>query len=233
MTGRVATFTAANKAAWNASALLHGQGADWDNLLEQASSGSGKSTLIRHINRLIEPTAGGILIEGQDINALSQKDLQADPGREDRHGVPEHGVDAAPHGAGQRGVPDAPQDGRVDAPTSRAPRTRCSRSGRWSWPTSGDKVARRAVGRHAAARGHCPRALLHDPAILLMDEPFSHLDPLTRRQLQDKFMAPSAEMHKTTLFITHDLDEAIRIGDRIAIMKGTGGAGPDRIFTEI
>ena len=63
------------------------------------------------------------------------------------------------------------------------------------------------------------RAIAADPSILLMDEPFSALDPLIRRQLQDKFMALSAEMKKTTLFITHDLDEAIRIGDRIAIMK--------------
>ncbi len=63
------------------------------------------------------------------------------------------------------------------------------------------------------------RAIAADPSILLMDEPFSALDPLIRRQLQDKFMSLSAEMKKTTLFITHDLDEAIRIGDRIAIMK--------------
>ncbi len=79
------------------------------------------------------------------------------------------------------------------------------------------------------------RAIAADPTILLMDEPFSALDPLIRRQLQDKFMALSAEMKKTTLFITHDLDEAIRIGDRIAIMKDgvlvqTGT--PEQIVTE-
>ena len=63
------------------------------------------------------------------------------------------------------------------------------------------------------------RALASDPEVLLMDEPFSALDPLIRRQLQDQFMALSAELKKTTIFITHDLDEAIRIGNRIAIMK--------------
>lgn len=63
------------------------------------------------------------------------------------------------------------------------------------------------------------RAIAADPTILLMDEPFSALDPLIRRQLQGTFMRLSAELHKTTVFITHDLDEAIRIGDRIAIMK--------------
>ena len=63
------------------------------------------------------------------------------------------------------------------------------------------------------------RALASDPEVLLMDEPFSALDPLIRRQLQDQFMALSAELNKTTVFITHDLDEAIRIGNRIAIMK--------------
>lgn len=79
------------------------------------------------------------------------------------------------------------------------------------------------------------RALAADPTILLMDEPFSALDPLIRRQLQGTFMDLSAELHKTTVFITHDLDEAIRIGDRIAIMKdgvlvqiGT----PEEIVTE-
>ena len=79
------------------------------------------------------------------------------------------------------------------------------------------------------------RALAADPTILLMDEPFSALDPLIRRQLQSTFMELSAELHKTTVFITHDLDEAIRIGDRIAIMKdgvlvqiGT----PEQIVTE-
>ena len=63
------------------------------------------------------------------------------------------------------------------------------------------------------------RALASDPEVLFMDEPFSALDPLIRRQLQDQFMALSAELNKTTVFITHDLDEAIRIGNRIAIMK--------------
>jgi glycine betaine/proline transport system ATP-binding protein len=63
------------------------------------------------------------------------------------------------------------------------------------------------------------RAIAADPTILLMDEPFSALDPLIRRQLQTTFMELSAELHKTTVFITHDLDEAIRVGDRIAIMK--------------
>ena len=63
------------------------------------------------------------------------------------------------------------------------------------------------------------RALASDPEVLLMDEPFSALDPLIRRQLQEQFMALSAELDKTTVFITHDLDEAIRIGSRIAIMK--------------
>jgi len=63
------------------------------------------------------------------------------------------------------------------------------------------------------------RALASDPEVLLMDEPFSALDPLIRRQLQEQFMALSAELNKTTVFITHDLDEAIRIGNRIAIMK--------------
>ena len=76
------------------------------------------------------------------------------------------------------------------------------------------------------------RALASDPEVLLMDEPFSALDPLKRRQLQDQFLALSSELRKTTVFITHDLDEAIRIGNRIAIMKD-GVIVPDRHAEEI
>ena len=84
------------------------------------------------------------------------------------------------------------------------------------------RVAHRQLGqRRAQARPRVglARALAADPDVLLMDEPFSALDPLIRRQLQDEFIKLSASMNKTTVFITHDLDEAVRIGDRIAIMR--------------
>lgn len=177
-------------------------------------SGSGKSTLIRHINRLIEPTAGDIYIEGQNINAVSQKELRAL--RADKIGMVFQSMALLPHrtvlenvalGQELRGHPVKP---RLE--TARHAIAAVELDG-WEskYPDELSGGMQQRVG--------LARAIAADPSILLMDEPFSALDPLIRRQLQDKFMSLSAEMKKTTLFITHDLDEAIRIGDRIAIMK--------------
>ena len=109
---------------------------------------------------------------------------------------------------------------------------------RWRCAASPRPSASRSPGALSGGmqqRVGLARAIAADPTILLMDEPFSALDPLIRRQLQATFMELSAELHKTTVFITHDLDEAIRVGDRIAIMKdgvlvqiGT----PEEIVTE-
>jgi glycine betaine/proline transport system ATP-binding protein len=193
-------------------------------------SGSGKSTLIRHINRLIEPTSGTVFIEGQNVNAMNPRELRAL--RAERIGMVFQSMALMPHRTVRdnvvfslevRGVPEETR-ARVAAQAIEA----VDLTG-WEqkYPDELSGGMQQRVG--------LARAIAADPTILLMDEPFSALDPLIRKQLQTTFMELSAELHKTTVFITHDLDEAIRIGHRIAIMKdgvlvqiGT----PEQIVTE-
>jgi glycine betaine/proline transport system ATP-binding protein len=177
-------------------------------------SGSGKSTLVRHINRLIEPTAGKITLLGQQILDLSKNQLREI--RAKKVGMVFQHMALFPH----RSVRD-----NVAYPLEirNEPKLR-----RWDvsqrmlsmvgldgfedrFPTELSGGMQQRVG--------LARALASDPDVLLMDEPFSALDPLIRRQLQDQFLDLSAQLNKTTLFITHDLDEAIRLGTRIAIMN--------------
>lgn len=177
-------------------------------------SGSGKSTLIRHLNRLIEPTAGSITILGRDIGAMSQRELRQV--RAEHIGMVFQHTALMPH----RSVRD-----NVSYPLEirKIPKSR-----RWAISDNAlsmvdlvgyeDRLPQDLSGGMQQRVG-IARALASDPEILLMDEPFSALDPLIRMQLQDQFSHLVARLQKTTVFITHDLDEAIRIGHRIAIMK--------------
>lgn len=177
-------------------------------------SGSGKSTLIRHINRLIEPTSGQLFIEGQDVNALSARDLRGL--RAEKIGMVFQNMALMPHRTVLENVSFSQEVRGHDA---RARRETALRAIDAVDLNGWDQKYPDELSGGMQQRVGLARAIAADPSILLMDEPFSALDPLIRRQLQDKFMALSANMKKTTLFITHDLDEAIRIGDRIAIMK--------------
>ena len=177
-------------------------------------SGSGKSTLVHHVNRLIEPTSGKIEILGRDIGAMSNAELRQV--RAQQLGMVFQHMALMPH----RSVRD-----NVAYPLEirNIPKSR-------RWAVSDhvlelvdlvgyeDRLPRELSGGMQQRVG-IARALASDPEILLMDEPFSALDPLIRMQLQDQFIALVAGLQKTTLFITHDLDEAIRVGQRIAIMK--------------
>ena len=177
-------------------------------------SGSGKSTLIRHINRLIEPTAGRVEVLGQDVMRLSEPELRAM--RSEKIGMVFQHMALLPH----RSVRDNvayPLEIRGE------PKGRRWEISQYVLSLVGldgfeDRFPSELSGGMQQRVG-LARALASDPEVLLMDEPFSALDPLIRRQLQDQFRALSEQLHKTTLFITHDLDEAIRLGTRIAIMK--------------
>ncbi len=177
-------------------------------------SGSGKSTLVRHINRLLEPTAGEIFVEGANVMEMDSDALR--DLRNQKIAMVFQNFGLMPH----RTVRD-----NVAMPLEIRG---ASKRQRWSEADRVLSLVNLTGWEHKYAhelsggmqqRVGLARALASNPSILLMDEPFSALDPLIRRQLQDQFMELSQRLKKTTIFITHDLDEAIRIGNRIAIMK--------------
>ena len=177
-------------------------------------SGSGKSTLVRHFNRLLEPTAGKIMIDGVDVMSLGSQDLMKF--RNEKISMVFQNFALMPH----RSVLDnvaMPLEIRNVNKNERLRRAahmlKIVELDAW-----GNKYAHELSGGMQQRVG-LARALAADPEVLLMDEPFSALDPLIRRQLQDEFIKLSAVLNKTTVFITHDLDEAVRVGDRIAIMR--------------
>ena len=177
-------------------------------------SGSGKSTLVRHINRLLEPTSGKILINDQDVMQFDKDSLQEL--RNKKIGMVFQNFALMPH----RSVLDniampleirgVSKNDRLDAANNILNIVELQ-----GWV---NKYANELSGGMQQRVG-LARALAADPEFLLMDEPFSALDPLIRRQLQTEFIKLSKQMKKTTVFITHDLDEAVRVGHRIAIMR--------------
>ncbi|MEM7172001.1 MAG: betaine/proline/choline family ABC transporter ATP-binding protein [Pseudomonadota bacterium] len=177
-------------------------------------SGSGKSTMVRHLNRLIEPTYGNISVLGKDMLSLSGDELREM--RAMHIGMVFQHMALLPHRTVRDNV-GFPLQIRGEPKSKRwAVSQQCL--SRVNLDGYEDRFPKELSGGMQQRVG-LARALASDPEVLLMDEPFSALDPLIRRQLQDQFMALSAELNKTTVFITHDLDEAIRIGNRIAIMK--------------
>lgn len=177
-------------------------------------SGSGKSTLVRHINRLIEPTAGAIRILGEDVGAMKPEALRAM--RAEKIGMVFQNMALLPHRSVRDNIGFALELRGMDAYHRSKLADRALET--VSLHGYGDRLPSELSGGMQQRVG-LARALAADPEILLMDEPFSALDPLIRRNLQDEFLSLSANLRKTTVFITHDLDEAIRMGDRIGIMK--------------
>ena len=177
-------------------------------------SGCGKSTLVRCINRLIEPTAGEIWLDDREITSLDSGDLRQVRRTEISMVFQHFGL--MPH----RNVLDNVCWGlEVNGVERRRRRDRAEEAlaavGLGGWGASmPDQLSGGMKQRVGLAR-----ALALDAPVLLMDEPFSALDPVIRRELQDELSALQERVHKTIIFITHDLSEAVRIGDRIAIMR--------------
>ncbi len=176
-------------------------------------SGSGKSTLLRHINRLIEPTAGRVFVDGTDVMALGPRELVALRRRRmamvfQGFGLLDHRsvVDNVALGLELRGV---------------GQRERRTRAMQWI-----ERVGLSGYEQHLPEqlsggmrqRVGLARALASETDIVLMDEPFSALDPPIRAQLQQELLALQAEQGRTVVFVTHDLDEALRLGSRLAIL---------------
>ncbi|MDG4806621.1 ATP-binding cassette domain-containing protein [Micromonospora sp. WMMD1120] len=178
-------------------------------------SGCGKSTVLRMINRLIEPTGGRIMLGDEDVTDVDPVSLRR------RIGYVIQNVGLFPHQTVRANVATVP--GLLRWPKGKT-RTRVDElldlvgldpsefGGRYPQELSGGQRQRVGVARALAA----------DPVVLLMDEPFSAVDPIVRARLQEEFLRLQAEVRKTIVLVTHDLDEAVRLGDRIAVLSAGG-----------
>jgi osmoprotectant transport system ATP-binding protein len=175
------------------------------------TSGCGKSTLLRTVNRMVEPDQGEVRIDGQPVREHPAEDLRR------TMGYVIQSVGLFPHMTVGENIAVVP---RLLGMSSREVTSRVSEmldlvglsvgwAGRWPRELSGGEAQRVGVARALAA----------DPPILLMDEPFGSVDPLTRVRLQREFLSIQRRLHKTVLFVTHDVEEAIRLADRIAVMR--------------
>lgn len=177
-------------------------------------SGSGKSTVVRCLNRLINPTRGEVLIDGQDIMKMSKEEL-LEVRRSKLSMVFQH-FGLLPHRSVIRNV-------EYGLEVAGKPAEEARKSAVEALELVGLKGYEESMPSELSGgmqqRVGLARALASSPEVLLMDEAFSALDPLIRTQMQDELLELQARMHKTIVFITHDLDEALKLGDRIAIMK--------------
>ena len=184
-------------------------------------SGSGKSTLVRMINRLHDPTHGQVLIDGDDVVALDDERLREV--RRHKVGMVFQHFGLFPHRTIAENVAfglEVQGKGRQERLTTAE--GVLGKVGLDGWGASyPDELSGGMQQRVGLAR-----ALANDPEILLFDEPFSALDPLIRRDMQDQMVALQRDLKKTMIFITHDLAEALKLGDRIAIMK-------DGVFVQV
>ena len=177
-------------------------------------SGSGKSTLLRLLNRLIEPTSGKIFIDNQDVATLNKEDLLQVRRKTmsmvfQNFGLFPHRtiLENTEYGLEVQNVPKDERRKRAEKALDNA-----------NLLDFKDQYPKQLSGGMQQRVG-LARALANDPEILLMDEAFSALDPLIRREMQDELLELQAKFQKTIIFVSHDLNEALRIGDRIAIMK--------------
>ncbi len=179
-------------------------------------SGSGKSTFIRCLNRLIEPTQGEILVDGQNIMKMDSEKLREV--RRFKMSMVFQNFGLLPH----RNVVNNVEFGlEISGMDKTERRSKAIDAIKLVGLDGYESSLTSELSGGMQQRVGLARALANDPEILLMDEAFSALDPLIRTQMQDELLELQAKMHKTIVFITHDLDEALKLGDRIAIL------GPD------
>ncbi|MDQ7906950.1 ATP-binding cassette domain-containing protein [Phytohabitans sp. ZYX-F-186] len=178
-------------------------------------SGCGKSTVLRMVNRLIEPTAGTILLDGEDVTKADPVQLRRRIGYVIQNvGLFPHQTIRANVGTVPRllGWPRARVRQRSDELLDLVGLDPAKFGRRYPQELSGGQRQRVGVARALAA----------DPVVLLMDEPFSAVDPIVRGRLQEEFLRLQADVRKTIVLVTHDLDEAVRLGDRIAVLSQGG-----------
>jgi osmoprotectant transport system ATP-binding protein len=176
------------------------------------SSGSGKTTALRMINRMIEPTAGTITVDGKDVATVNPVQLRLGIGYVIQH------AGLMPH---QRVI-----DNVATVPVLKGQSRRAARMAAYEVLERVGLESRLASRYPAQLSGGeqqrvgVARALAADPPILLMDEPFSAVDPVVRHELQNEILRLQSELRKTIVFVTHDIDEALRLGERVAVFKG-------------
>jgi osmoprotectant transport system ATP-binding protein len=175
-------------------------------------SGCGKSTTLRLINRMIEPSSGRIIFDGEDVTTVNADELRR------RIGYVIQQIGLFPHRTIAENIGTVPKllgwdaariDARVDELLEMVSMDPKIYRSRYPKELSGGQAQRVGVAR----------ALGADPEVLLMDEPFGAIDPITRDRLQNEFLRLQEELQKTIVFVTHDVDEAIKMGDRIAILR--------------
>ena len=193
-------------------------------------SGSGKSTLVRLLNRLVEPTFGDVLVDGESITRLDRAALREL--RRTKFGMVFQQFALLPHRNVLNNVAFGLEIRGMPAPERRAKAAKAIHVvGLEGYETSSIQ----SLSGGMQQRVGLARALAADPEILFMDEAFSALDPLIRTQMQDELVDLQSQLRKTVVFITHDLDEALKLGDRIAIMKDgviEQIGSPETILTE-
>lgn len=175
-------------------------------------SGSGKSTLLRHLNRMLEPDGGRVLIDGADASSLDPIQLRR------RMGYVVQGVGLFPHLSVRENIGLVPS--LLGWPKERIASRTAELLSLVRLPREyADRYPRQLSGGEAQRVG-VARALAADPPVLLMDEPFGALDIQTRDALQTEFLRIQGELKKTVVFVTHDVAEAVRVGDILALLKG-------------
>lgn len=177
-------------------------------------SGSGKSTLVRLLNRLIEPTMGHILLDGEDIVQMNKEQLRKV--RREKIGMVFQNFALFPH---KTILQNTEYGLEIQGVLKEEREAQAKESLRLVGLAGYEDQLPSQLSGGMQQRVGLARALANNPDILLMDEAFSALDPLIRRDMQDELLQLHSDMGKTIIFITHDLDEALRIGDRIALMR--------------